>query len=69
MLGGPLRGCLSLALLFSFGARTADESFTEYLAGNGTDSREAGNEADIAMDRAAERCLQLGATNSFPTQP
>ena len=50
-------------------ARTADESFTEYLAGNGTDSREAGNQADIAMDRAAERCLQLGAPNSFPTQP
>jgi hypothetical protein len=50
-------------------ARTADESFTEYLVGNGIDAREAGNEADIAIDRSAERCTQLGATNSFPTQP
>jgi hypothetical protein len=50
-------------------ARTADESFAEYLAGKGIDSREAGNEADIALDRSAERCTQLGATNSFPTQP
>jgi hypothetical protein len=50
-------------------ARTADESFDDYLAGNGIDAREAGNEADIALDRSAERCGQLGATNSFPTQP
>jgi hypothetical protein len=50
-------------------ARTADESFAEYLAANGIDAREAGNEADIAIDRSAERCTQLGATNSFPTQP
>jgi hypothetical protein len=50
-------------------ARTADESFTDYLADNGIDAREAGNEADIAIDRSAERCAQLGATSSFPTQP
>lgn len=50
-------------------ARTADESFTEYLAGDGIDAREARNEADVAIDRSAERCTQLGATNSFPTQP
>jgi hypothetical protein len=50
-------------------ARTADESFTEYLTGSGIDAREAGNEADIAVDRSAERCTQLGATNTFPTQP
>lgn len=50
-------------------ARTADESFTEYVAGNGIDAREAGNAADTALDRSAVRCTQLGATNSFPTQP
>jgi hypothetical protein len=50
-------------------ARTAEESFANYVAGNGIDAREAGNEADIAVDRSAERCTQLGATNSFPTQP
>jgi hypothetical protein len=50
-------------------ARTYDEAFTEYLEGDGIGAREAGNEADIALDRSAERCVQLGATNSFPTQP
>jgi hypothetical protein len=50
-------------------ARTADASFTEYVDGTGIDAREAGNDADIALDRSAERCTQLGATNSFPTQP
>lgn len=50
-------------------ALTADESLAEYLAGNGVDAREAGNDADIALDRSAERCTQLGAANSFPTQP
>jgi hypothetical protein len=50
-------------------ARTYREAFAEYLEGNGIDAREAGNEADIALDRSAERCMQLGATNSFPTQP
>jgi primase-polymerase (primpol)-like protein len=50
-------------------ARTADESFSEYVDGSGIDAREAGSEADIALDRSVERCTQLGATNSFPTQP
>jgi hypothetical protein len=50
-------------------ADTAQEAFDVYITAGGIDSREAGNEMDIAIDRAAARCLELGATNDFPEQP
>jgi hypothetical protein len=36
---------------------------------SGIDAREAANEADIALDRAGQRCRQLGATTVVPTDP
>ena len=50
-------------------ASTAAERFEVYLTDDTLDGREAGNDADVALDRSTERCLQLGATNDFPEQP
>ncbi len=50
-------------------ATTAAERFDVYLTGDGIDAREAGNDADIALDRAIERCIEVGATNDFPQEP
>lgn len=40
-----------------------------YLTDDTLDGREAGNDADVALDRSTERCLQLGATSDFPEEP
>jgi hypothetical protein len=50
-------------------AATYRASLERFAASTGIDAREAANEADIALDRAGLRCLELGATNSFPQQP
>jgi hypothetical protein len=50
-------------------ASTAHDAFDTYLTRSGIERREAGNDADIALDRAIARCVELGATNSFPRQP
>jgi hypothetical protein len=47
---------------------TYDSKFSEYLSADGVDARAAGNDANIALDRAGQRCSALGATNSFPQQ-
>ena len=48
---------------------TVKDNFSTYLtATDAIDSREAGNAADIAVDRSAQRCIELGADNDFPTQ-
>ena len=47
---------------------TYDSSFSAYLNAEGIDARAAGNDANIALDRAGERCSELGATNNFPQQ-
>ena len=43
-----------------------DSRFSAYVDGGGIDARAAGNDANIALDRAGERCSELGATNNFP---
>jgi hypothetical protein len=48
---------------------TAAERFEVYLTDDGIDGREAGNDADIALDRSIERCVELGAPNDFPEEP
>ncbi len=50
-------------------ATNAAEHFDVYLTGDGIEAREAGNDADIALDRSIERCVELGATNDFPQEP
>lgn len=50
-------------------ADIARERFDVYLDAEGLDAREAGNDANVALDRAAERCLELGADNDFPQDP
>lgn len=50
-------------------AHTYEEGLSIYRTGDGIDAREAGNNADIAMDRAMLRCTELGATNDFPQEP
>ncbi|MGH9209221.1 MAG: hypothetical protein ACRD2C_00900 [Acidimicrobiales bacterium] len=50
-------------------ATTASDAFSIYVTGDGIDAREAGNDVDIALDRTAERCIELGATNDFPEEP
>lgn len=45
-----------------------DSRFSAYLDGEGIDARAAGDDANIALDRAGERCSELGATNNFPQQ-
>ena len=51
-------------------AHQARGRFDAYLtATDSLDAREAGDEADIALDRAARRCVQLGATTDFPEEP
>jgi hypothetical protein len=47
---------------------TYDSRFSAYLNAEGIDARAAGNDANIALDRAGERCSQLGATNNFSRQ-
>jgi hypothetical protein len=49
-------------------AHTYDSRFADYLQGSGIDARQAGNEADIALDRAGARCTELGAANVFPQE-
>ena len=48
---------------------TAAERFEVYLTDEGLDGREAGNDADVALDRSIERCVELGAPNDFPEEP
>jgi hypothetical protein len=48
---------------------TASERFEVYLTDEGIDGREAGNDADVALDRSIERCIELGAPNDFPQEP
>jgi hypothetical protein len=48
-------------------ARTYESRLSDYLEADGIDAREAGNDADIALDRAGARCAELGASNDFPT--
>jgi hypothetical protein len=48
---------------------TAAERFEVYLTDDGIDAREAGNDADVALDRSIERCVELGAPNDFPEEP
>jgi hypothetical protein len=48
---------------------TASERFEVYLTDDGIDGREAGNDADVALDRSIERCIELGAPNDFPQEP
>jgi len=50
-------------------ASTAAERVEVYLTDEGIDGREAGNDADLALDRSIERCVELGATNDFPEEP
>jgi hypothetical protein len=50
-------------------AATYETSFGSYLEGEGLDAREAGNEADVALDRAGQRCMELGASNDFLQEP
>ena len=33
------------------------------------DAREAGNDADIALDRSIQRCIELGATTELAEEP
>ncbi len=46
-------------------ANTAAEAYPSYLAGDD----HAGETADVAIDMAAKRCIDLGATNDFPEEP
>jgi hypothetical protein len=48
---------------------TAAERFEVYLTDDGIDAREAGNDADVALDRSIERCVELGAPNDFSEEP
>jgi hypothetical protein len=48
-------------------AHTYESRFSDYLETEGIDAREAGNDADIALDRSGARCAELGASNDFPT--
>ena len=47
---------------------TFDSKFSAYLNTGGIDARAAGNDANLALDLAGERCSELGATNNFPQQ-
>ena len=47
---------------------TYDSRLSTYLTAEGINARAAGNDANIALDRAGERCSELGATNNFPQQ-
>ena len=48
-------------------AHTYDSRFSDYLEAEGIDARAAGNDANIALDRAGARCTELGAPNDFPS--
>jgi hypothetical protein len=48
---------------------TAAERFEVHLTDDGIDAREAGNDADVALDRSIERCVELGAPDDFPEEP
>ena len=50
-------------------SRTYEDRFQTYLEKTGIDGREAGNDASIALDRAAARCIDLGYDGEFPEQP
>jgi hypothetical protein len=45
-------------------SHTYHSRFSEYVQGDS----EAGNDADIALDRAGARCTELGAANVFPQE-
>jgi Iap family predicted aminopeptidase len=45
-------------------AHTYDSRFSDYLA---REDNEAGTDANIALDQAGARCIELGATNNFPS--
>lgn len=49
--------------------RTYARNLNIYLTDKTLDAREAGNNADLALDRAAERCTELGFTGEFPQEP
>jgi hypothetical protein len=44
-------------------AHTYDSRFSAYLEGDASD---AGNDANVALDRAGARCIELGAADDFP---
>jgi hypothetical protein len=50
-------------------AETYGRELTTWSTSSGIDAREARGNADVALDRAGARCLELGATNDFPQQP
>ncbi|HEY7069924.1 MAG TPA: hypothetical protein VH479_07425 [Acidimicrobiales bacterium] len=50
-------------------AEIYSREFATWSTSSGIDAREARGNADVALDRAGARCLELGATNDFPQQP
>jgi hypothetical protein len=48
-------------------AHTYESRFSDYLEAEGIDATEAGNDANIALDRAGSRCEELDAPNDFPS--
>ncbi|HKE73865.1 MAG TPA: hypothetical protein VKB57_09645 [Acidimicrobiales bacterium] len=50
-------------------ARTYGEQLAAWRVLPGADADEAGQNADIALDRAGARCIALGAHNDFPEEP
>lgn len=52
-------------------AATYEENFDTYLDAEGLDSREAADDVDITLDRAGQRCIELGAMEleDLPQQP
>ncbi|HWM20555.1 MAG TPA: hypothetical protein VNO51_12765 [Ilumatobacteraceae bacterium] len=52
-------------------AATYEANFDEYLDAEGLDAREAADDVDVTLDRAAQRCIELGAMerDEFPQQP
>lgn len=50
-------------------ARTYDEQITAWRVLPAADANKAGDRADAALDRAADRCWLLGAHNDFPEEP
>jgi hypothetical protein len=49
-------------------AATIHDAFETYLTG-AADSREAQAAANLALDRAGGRCIELGYTKGFPEEP
>lgn len=51
-------------------ANRAQSRFEVYVTSpDGLDSREAGDDFDIALDRSGLRCIELGAAVDFPHEP